>query len=266
MGRAAECELKATSVQLFWLSMIGSWYMDASWKTRAIPIASLDQLRRGPVVSVDLNVGHLAVSVLDCSGNVIGLPPRAGSWGQPSVAWQEGQEVPPSHLGAPDRQARHRLAQMAYNAGVAVIAVDPAYTSKWGAEHWLAPLNLKAQFNQEPLTGHHAASVVIGRRGLGQRARRRGMCARTSPEDEERPTAPVSAGWPEPAQVAGLPEPLSTRHPRPRMGRRQPPDGRTRRPRSGGRKTVMPTGSEGRQVAQDHSGPPAGRCPPSRSV
>ncbi|MHB8296186.1 MAG: hypothetical protein ACYDH5_16520, partial [Acidimicrobiales bacterium] len=50
------------------------WYIDASWKTGATPIASLDQLRRGPVVAVDLDVGHLAVSVLDCYGNAIGLP------------------------------------------------------------------------------------------------------------------------------------------------------------------------------------------------
>ncbi|MHB8289335.1 MAG: hypothetical protein ACYDEY_08890 [Acidimicrobiales bacterium] len=166
--------------------------------------------------------------------------------------------------GLPTAKMRDRLTQMAYNTGVAVIAVDPAHTSKWGAEHWLAPLN--AQFNQGSLTSHHAASVVIGRRGLGQRARRRHMCARRSPEDDERATAPVSTGWPEPAPVAGLPEPLSTRQPEPRTQRRQPPHGRTRHPRSGGSKTVVPTASEGRQVAQDRSGPPTERYSLSRSV
>jgi len=43
----------------------------------------------------------------------------------------------------------------------------PAYTSKWGAEHWLAALQ---QFSTET-NGHHAAALVIGRRGLGHRAR-----------------------------------------------------------------------------------------------
>jgi hypothetical protein len=27
---------------------------------------------------------------------------------------------------------------MTYNAGMQEIAVDPAYTSRWGAQHWLA--------------------------------------------------------------------------------------------------------------------------------
>jgi hypothetical protein len=31
------------------------WYIDASWRTDNQPIASLDQLRRGPVVAVDFN-------------------------------------------------------------------------------------------------------------------------------------------------------------------------------------------------------------------
>lgn len=290
------------------------WYIDASWKTAAAPLASLDQLRRGPVVAVDLNVGHLAVCVLDCYGNVVGAPitiPLAlDGLSAPArdgrirdaisqilqvaevnhcgavvienldfaVARGEGREMTgnrPSrgrrgrgfrrHVsGLPTAKLRDRLAQMAHNAGVAVIAVDPAYTSRWGAEHWLAPL--KAQFPEEPLTGHHAASVVIGRRGLGQRARRRGMCARTSPGDGERATAHVSAGRSEPAPVAGLAEPASARQSEPRTGRRPPPHGRTRHPRGGGSKTTVPTRSEGRQVTQDRSGPPTGRYSLSRSV
>ena len=52
---------------------------------------------------------------------------------------------------------------------VGVIAVDPAYTSRWGAEHWQKPLSTPAR----PVTGHAAASVAIGRRALGHRIRRR---------------------------------------------------------------------------------------------
>lgn len=81
--------------------------------------------------------------------------------------------------GIPTARLRHRLVGMATKAGLAVLPVDPAYTSKWGAEHWLSPL----QEVSTGATGHHAAAVVIGRRGLGQRARTRGRCDRTPPED-----------------------------------------------------------------------------------
>jgi hypothetical protein len=71
--------------------------------------------------------------------------------------------------GIPTGQFRDRLAQMCFNQGLAVIAVDAAYTSKWGAGHWLAPLRDKDQV----ATVHHAAAVTIGRRAHGHRARRK---------------------------------------------------------------------------------------------
>jgi IS605 OrfB family transposase len=85
--------------------------------------------------------------------------------------------------GIPTGKFRDRLAQMAANAGLAVIVVDPAYTSRWGAEHWLAPL----QEHHPKATGHHAAALVTGRRGLGHRARRRAAGNRTAPEEAARP-------------------------------------------------------------------------------
>jgi IS605 OrfB family transposase len=71
--------------------------------------------------------------------------------------------------GLPTARFRDRLIQMTANAGLHVIAVDPAYTSRWGGEHWLTPLRERDQVT----TGHHAAAVVIGRRAHGHRARRR---------------------------------------------------------------------------------------------
>jgi hypothetical protein len=47
---------------------------------------------------------------------------------------------------------------------LAVVAVDPAYTSRWGAEHWLGALK---KISSDALS-HHAAALVIGRRGLKQ--------------------------------------------------------------------------------------------------
>jgi hypothetical protein len=72
--------------------------------------------------------------------------------------------------GIPTARFRDRITQMAHNQDLSVIAVDPAYTSQWGRQHWLAPLSTQAS---PVTTGHHAAAVVIGRRAHGYRARRR---------------------------------------------------------------------------------------------
>jgi hypothetical protein len=52
----------------------GRWYLDASWKQDITPPASLDQLRTGPMLGVDLNADHLACCLLDASGNPVGDP------------------------------------------------------------------------------------------------------------------------------------------------------------------------------------------------
>jgi hypothetical protein len=72
--------------------------------------------------------------------------------------------------GIPTGRFRDLLVGMATNAGLWVVAVDPAYTSKWGRQHWLASLR---RTSPATATVHHAAAVVIGRRGLGHSARRR---------------------------------------------------------------------------------------------
>ncbi|HUH69127.1 MAG TPA: hypothetical protein VLZ05_09745 [Mycobacterium sp.] len=63
--------------------------------------------------------------------------------------------------GIPTAQLRDRLTQMAANAGIAVIAVDPACTSRWGAQHWLAHLKR-----------HHQATHRTPRCGAGDRPAR----------------------------------------------------------------------------------------------
>jgi hypothetical protein len=99
---------------------------------------------------------------------------------------------------------------MTANAGLAVIVIDPAFTSRWGREHWLAPL--QDHSHPVPASGHHAAAVVIGRRALGHRARRRagvtGGGQRTS-RRRATPRAPVAR--------------QTTRNGRPREAQRQPP-------------------------------------------
>jgi IS605 OrfB family transposase len=140
--------------------------------------------------------------------------------------------------GIPTGKLRDRLTQMAANAGLSVIVVDPAYTSRWSAVYWLPLLR-----EQHPeTTGHHAAALVIGRRGLGHRARTRVNGNRATPEDVARPARTRTRKPP-----AARP---SNRKPAAPRGQRQPPGDKTERPH---RTTA------GNQATQDRSGPPTGQ-------
>ena len=91
-----------------------------------------------------------------------------------------GKKFRKTVLGMPTSQFKTRLVSMCYTADLWAIAVDPAYTSKWGKEHWLK--FLQAQQNvrkeqkqalQEEVTGHVAAAACIGRRSHGFTLRRK---------------------------------------------------------------------------------------------
>ena len=106
--------------------------------------------------------------------------------------------------GIPTGKLRDRLVQMAANAGLSVIVVDPAYTSRWAAQHWLAPL----REHHPKATGHHAAALVIGRRGLGPPGQ--------APRDRE-PARPGGGGTASPGAAqdhpGGRDRTQETRHP-----------------------------------------------------
>ena len=74
--------------------------------------------------------------------------------------------------GMPTRAFRDLLVGMAANANLWVVTVDPAWTSKWGQRYWQEPLTESTK-TSVAVSRHHAAAVVIGRRGLGLGARRR---------------------------------------------------------------------------------------------
>jgi IS605 OrfB family transposase len=264
------------------------WYIDASWKTAPAPAASLDDLRRHPVVAVDVNVGHLAAAVVAPDGNILGTPCTIGLdlVGLPTTtreghlravistliatarasgacaiviedldfaeARTEGRERTGSRpsrgkrgrgfrravSGIPTGKLRGRLIQMASNAGLSVIVIDPAYTSRWAAQHWLAPL----REHHPKATGHHAAALVTGRRGLGHRARRRATGNQPAPEEAARP----AQARPRTTPAAG-PAPRKPATPR---GSRQPPGTKTGKPH---RTTA------GNQAAHNRSGPPTNK-------
>ncbi|MDW4909438.1 transposase, partial [Streptomyces sp. ADMS] len=71
--------------------------------------------------------------------------------------------------GMPTGKLRARLSSMAGHTGVAVVAVDPAYTSRRGAQHWQKPLTTTTRRTAR----HEAGAVAIGGRAQGHPIRRR---------------------------------------------------------------------------------------------
>src|SRR5674476_1194622 len=73
---------------------------------------------------------------------VLGAPP-----GRVRRVYRNNPQPPlVGHRGQPVPELRGRQAAMAYQGWLWIIAVDPAYTSRWGAQHWLKTL----QQNPEP--------------------------------------------------------------------------------------------------------------------
>jgi IS605 OrfB family transposase len=71
--------------------------------------------------------------------------------------------------GMPTSLFKKSLSAMARHSGLSVVAVDPAYTSQWGAEFWQEPQILSHHIET---TVHEAASMVTGRRSQDRSAYR----------------------------------------------------------------------------------------------
>ena len=54
---------------------------------------------------------------------------------------QRGKRFRRDAAGIPTAKFKGRLVAMASRMGIAVVAMDPAYTSRWGEEHWKKPLS-----------------------------------------------------------------------------------------------------------------------------
>ncbi len=138
--------------------------------------------------------------------------------------------------GIPTRAFRDLLVGMAANHHLWVIAVDPGWTSKWGRRYWQTPLNQSTK-KSVTVSGHHAAAVVIGRRGLGLGARRR-------------PGVPGHD-----RRIVAGEQPARPDHQRPGREGPGPPGGRRAAAQSRKTRPVERAGL-GDQVVQDRSGPP----------
>ncbi|WP_405555102.1 transposase [Streptomyces canus] len=193
------------------------WYLTASWQRAAAPILPLEAALARGVVGVDMNDDHLAAWQLDVHGNPIGEPQRffydltgstqhrdaqirhaltrllhhARRCGAAAIAIEDldltdgtsrekhGRNKRFRRLISrfPTAKLKARLVSMAAEQDIAVVAVDPAYTSRWGAQHWQQPLTTKTR----KISRHDAASIAIGRRALGHPIRRR----TTPPHDDQ---------------------------------------------------------------------------------
>jgi IS605 OrfB family transposase len=147
---------------------------------------------------------------------------------------QRGRRFRKTVAGIPTAVFRNRLTAQAHRHGIGLWAVNPAYTSAWGDQHWRKPY--------EDVTRHEAAATVIGRRAQGHKARRREGVTRARPEDHA-----VRA-----TNQAGPSEPwvnTSSRHrPGTRGNESRPP--RRARTRLPGRATVTPAPANNGQTHQ----------------
>ncbi|WP_406126191.1 transposase [Streptomyces canus] len=158
----------------------GRWYVTASWQRAATPVLPLEAALVRGVVGVDMNDDHLAAWHLDVHGNPVGEPQRffydltgtaqhrdaqirhaltrllhhARRCGAAAIAIEDldfsdgtsrekhGRNKRFRRLISrfPTAKFKARLVSMAAEQDIAVVAVDPAYTSRWGAQHWQQPL------------------------------------------------------------------------------------------------------------------------------
>jgi hypothetical protein len=70
-----------------------------------------------------------------------------------------GKRLRRTVAGIPTRRFRIRLIGMATGRGIAVIGIDPAYTSRWGAQHWRKPLQQQTS-DPAAVTVHHGAAAA----------------------------------------------------------------------------------------------------------
>ncbi|MFE5587836.1 IS200/IS605 family accessory protein TnpB-related protein [Kitasatospora sp. NPDC056531] len=195
----------------------GRWYLDACWTRPVVRPMPLATARAAGMIGVDTNADHFAAWHLDAHGNPVGNPHRfpydltgatthrdaqirhaitrllhwAKRCGVTAIGLENldftAEATREKHgrrkrfrqlvSGIPTGRLRARLVSMAAELDMAIVAVDPAYTSQWGAQHWQKPMAAPTR----KTTRHDSAAVAIGRRALGHPIRRR-----TAPPHDDR--------------------------------------------------------------------------------
>ena len=207
----------------------GRWYLTAAWQRPVVQTVPLETARAQGMVGIDTNADHFAAYRLDVHGNPAGEPKRffydlTGAadhrdaqirhaitrllhWTKQTGVTAIGMEnldfaaekTREKHgrkkwfrqliSGIPTGKLKARLVSMAAEMDLSIVAVDPAYTSMWGDDHWRKPLATP----RRKMTRHDAASVAIGRRALGHPIRRR-TAPRHDDQSDRRGPRTVQAG------------------------------------------------------------------------
>ncbi|MCX5394083.1 transposase [Streptomyces sp. NBC_00094] len=200
---------RAVAYRIHYEAARSRWYLTAAWSRPVVKTIPLQAARAQGVVGVDTNADHFAAYLLDRHGNPVGEPHRfpydlSGSadhrdaqirhaiirllhwakrcgvkaigiedldFAQEKTREKHGRRKRFRQLisGMPTGKLKARLVSMAAEQNLAIVAVDPAYTSMWGDQHWREPLTS----NKRKMSRHDAAGIAIGRRALGHPIRRR---------------------------------------------------------------------------------------------
>ncbi|MFF1730026.1 IS200/IS605 family accessory protein TnpB-related protein [Streptomyces sp. NPDC058247] len=187
----------------------GRWYVTASWQRPVVQTIGLETARAAGMIGVDTNADHFAAYRLDPHGNPVGDPHRffydlsgtadhrdaqirhaitqvlhwAKSCGVAAIGIENldftAEKTREKHgrkkrfrqlvSGIPTGKLKARLVSMAAEMDLSIVAVDPAYTSMWGNQHWRKPMRTP----HRKMSRHDAAGIAIGRRALGHPIRRR---------------------------------------------------------------------------------------------
>ncbi|MCX5345914.1 transposase [Streptomyces atratus] len=210
---------RAVAYRIHYDTTRGRWYLTASWQRPTVQTIPLETARAKGVIGVDTNADHFAAYHLDPHGNPVGEPHRfaydltgtathrdaqlrhaltrllhwATQTGAGAIAIEDldfsAEKTREKHgrrkrfrqliSGIPTGKLKARLVSMAAEHGLAIIAVDPAYTSMWGSQHWQKPLTTP----HRKMSRHDAAGIAIGRRALGHPIRRRTVPPRAHQSD-----------------------------------------------------------------------------------
>lgn len=180
---------------------LAAWVTDPAGNPVATPITIPLQVE-GPATLRDAYLRHGITRLIHtakqhgCAAITIenlGFDDARASGRETMGRGRRGKRFRRTVAGIPTGQFRNRLVAMTAEHGLSVIAVDPAYTSRWGGQHWRKPLTQQTRRTDHHASGpavtrHHAAAVVIGRRGHGHSARRRAPGTPTTTEDVAGPT------------------------------------------------------------------------------
>jgi IS605 OrfB family transposase len=141
------------------------WYLTACWQYAPAPAVPLGTALAHGVIGVDTT--RLLNWARTCRVQAIAIEDLDFTAEKTREKHGRKKKFRQVIHGLPTGRLRARLTSMADATGIAVIAVDPAYTSKGGAQYWQRPTTTTTRKTSR----HDAVSVAVGRRAQGHPVR-----------------------------------------------------------------------------------------------